>query len=463
MDLLLENAQLVDRLREHHRRSESESNVKKIARVQKQRAQRQEEHFKHTSRDPTVQEYEYLGLPETASMARCIAAYRQATGSAALRKATCGSCAHTDFERVMHPDVFNYSLAGGAHVSLPARHLLAPQTALPTQHTELSDGLLLHQPALDKNTKTTRLCRQCHTALTKKNPKTPPMALASGLWIGEVPEELKDLTLPESLLIARAFPRAYVVKLRRKMGGGDPTTMMDGLMGNVSSVEMPHPQIDHMLAGKYNRHLPQPVHVLSDVLSIAFLSFGSSPPTYLHGFLAVHRHVVHRALLWLKRHNAQYADIYIDPIRLQQLPLDGVPPEIVVRTSPSTAIADFGAREGTANWTTDDQDWKPGGEWECDGIPQHVHLFFDIMSRNPPSSIVQVPTTDSFFDITREERNEVLSDDSDPFVDSHSRTSWDYECFGPTHPFLDVMLQSTGSNRSDIYSDSALSPPHSRK
>jgi len=112
------------------------------------------------------------------------------------------------------------------------------------------------------------------------------MALASGLCLGDVPEELKNLTLPESLLIARAFSRAYLVKLRPKLGGGDPTTMMDGLMGNVSSVEMPHPQIEHMLASKYNRHLPQPVHVLSDVL-IAFLSFGNSPPAFLHGFLSV--------------------------------------------------------------------------------------------------------------------------------------------------------------------------------
>jgi len=101
----------VHRLRKHHRRSESESNVKKTAQVQKRRAQQQAQHLQYTSHDPTVQEYEYLGLPETASMARCIAAYGQATGSSALRKATCGSCARTDFERVMHPDLFNYSLA----------------------------------------------------------------------------------------------------------------------------------------------------------------------------------------------------------------------------------------------------------------------------------------------------------------------------------------------------------------
>jgi len=188
------------------------------------------------------------------------------------------------------------------------------------------------------------------------------------------------------------------VKLRPKIGGGDPTTMMDGLMGNVSSVEMPHPQIERMLTGKYNRYLPQPVHVLSDVLSIAFLSFGNSPPSYLHGFLSVRRHVVHRALLWLKRHNAQYADIYIDPIRLQQLPLDGVPPEIVVRTSSSTAIADFGAREGAANWTAVDHDWNPiGGEWDSDGIPQHLHPFFDIMSCPPPPVIKCTTTTHASF------------------------------------------------------------------
>jgi len=112
------------------------------------------------------------------------------------------------------------------HSDFSTSHLWVVHTS--DQHTELSDGLLLHQPALDKHAKMTKLGRECHTALTKKNLQTPPMAFASGLWIGGVPDELKNLSLPESPLIACAFPCAYVVKLQPTMGGGDPTTTMDG-------------------------------------------------------------------------------------------------------------------------------------------------------------------------------------------------------------------------------------------
>jgi len=65
-----------------------------------------------------------------------------------------------------------------------------------------------------------------------------------------------------------------------------------------------------------------------------------------------------------------------------------------------------------------------------------------LTSCNPTLSSAQVPVTHPFFDITHEERDDVLSDDSESFANFQNHSSWDHDCFGPTHSFLDVMLQS---------------------
>jgi hypothetical protein len=46
-----------------------------------------------------------------------------------------------------------------------------------------------------------KACPICVESLDKK--KVPTLALANGLWIGEIPDELQGLTYAEQLLIAR--------------------------------------------------------------------------------------------------------------------------------------------------------------------------------------------------------------------------------------------------------------------
>ncbi|KAF8185392.1 hypothetical protein BJ912DRAFT_828050, partial [Pholiota molesta] len=45
------------------------------------------------------------------------------------------------------------------------------------------------------------ICNECRVQL--KNNRLPKFALANGMWIGEVPPELSNLTLPERMLIAK--------------------------------------------------------------------------------------------------------------------------------------------------------------------------------------------------------------------------------------------------------------------
>ncbi|CAF4522281.1 unnamed protein product, partial [Didymodactylos carnosus] len=44
------------------------------------------------------------------------------------------------------------------------------------------------------------ICPECRTALSKD--KIPKFSPANNIWIGDVPEELKDLTIPEEKLIS---------------------------------------------------------------------------------------------------------------------------------------------------------------------------------------------------------------------------------------------------------------------
>src|ERR1700677_203626 len=60
-----------------------------------------------------------------------------------------------------------------------------------------------------------RVCPICVESLQKK--KVPTLALANGLWIGKIPDELKDLTYAEQLLIARVRHNRCIVKVSSGM------------------------------------------------------------------------------------------------------------------------------------------------------------------------------------------------------------------------------------------------------
>ncbi|KAH7902809.1 hypothetical protein BJ138DRAFT_969715, partial [Hygrophoropsis aurantiaca] len=63
-------------------------------------------------------------------------------------------------------------------------------------------------PVLDD--KCSGICPKCLSTLQKG--KTPTLSLANGLWIGEVPDQLKGLTYVEKLLIARVRHNRCIVR-----------------------------------------------------------------------------------------------------------------------------------------------------------------------------------------------------------------------------------------------------------
>lgn len=190
------------------------------------------------------------------------------------------------------------------------------------------------------------VCRECLTQLTvdaKDGQEIPPPqhSFANGLWYGEVPHCLRVLTLPERLLIARIYPRVYVIKLQPKQGRRhfNPETLQTALVGNVISFDHNTDKVADMIEGNIMPHKPS---ILASLISIAFVSAGPVNRAALRRTFNIRRKVVDEALVWLQQHNRYYEDIKISKERLAALPVDDVVDEIfdVIREESNPIIAD---------------------------------------------------------------------------------------------------------------------------
>jgi len=119
--------------------------------------------------------------------------------------------------------------------------------------------------------------------------------LANFQWVGPMPDELKDLTWIEKLLIARAHVVGRVVRLQAHNQAPDV-----GIKGHIIL-------------------LPQDTTLLLDVLPMTPALFPrcmdrkSAPGRdRLHSQFTVHRDVEYNALQWLCRHNEDYQQLAID-------------------------------------------------------------------------------------------------------------------------------------------------------
>ena len=182
------------------------------------------------------------------------------------------------------------------------------------------------------------VCKSC--LLYLEAGKLPVNSLANGLWLGEVPDVLKDLSWTEKMLIARVKHNMCTVKVQ--LSG------MSKMKANVISHSIPMPKIYSVL--------PPPQEELDEVL--AFLFLGPNVPTpkeFQRTPMLVRRNKVAAALEWLKLNHADYADLVISYDNLNNYPED-VPPVIVNYTQSmestqdpeSTAVNYVEEYEGTA-------------------------------------------------------------------------------------------------------------------
>ena len=162
-----------------------------------------------------------------------------------------------------------------------------------------------------------RVCFTCIESLDKK--KMPTLALANGLWIGEIPDELQGLTYAEQLLIARVRHNRCIVKV---------SSGMHKMRANAISFSNPMPKIYKVL--------PPPIEEMDEVL--AFIYTGPCKPTkadFKRTPMLVRRLKVSNALHWLKLNHVDYYDCEISEKNLASYPEDG--PPVVVDYYPSSS------------------------------------------------------------------------------------------------------------------------------
>ena len=147
-----------------------------------------------------------------------------------------------------------------------------------------------------------QVCDHCWGCIRKG--KTPRLALANGLWLGKVPDELKSLRFVEKLLIARVRHTCSYVKV---------ASGMRKMKANIIAFESPIPKVYNIL--------PPPRDDMDDVLAILFTGPCKPTPEDLNRtpFL-VRRNYVAKALEWLKLNHSDYADIEISSKNLRKFP-----------------------------------------------------------------------------------------------------------------------------------------------
>src|SRR6202044_2113789 len=180
-----------------------------------------------------------------------------------------------------------------------------------------------------------KVCYVCVESLEKE--KMPTLALANGLWVGEIPHVLQDLTYAEQLLIARVRHNRCIVKV---------SSGMYKMHANAISFSNPMPKIYNVL--------PPPVEEMDEVL--AFIYTGPCKPTkadFKRTPLLVRHLKVSKALHWLKLNHVDYYDCEISARNLASYPEEG--PPVVVDYHPSsenknpesTSVHDMEEEDGT--------------------------------------------------------------------------------------------------------------------
>jgi len=126
-------------------------------------------------------------------------------------------------------------------------------------------------------------------------------------FLGDVPDELKDLTVVEEVMIARCCAKCWIVQLKEENQDLQLSTNQRGIKGHI----IIYPQHPEGIA----KVLPPPVADIITPICVIFV--GSCPPTraWLEEKakpLIARREKVQAALVWLQKHNRLYKDITIN-------------------------------------------------------------------------------------------------------------------------------------------------------
>lgn len=149
------------------------------------------------------------------------------------------------------------------------------------------------------------LCSSCHRHLTDK--KTPRDSLANYRWMGNVPDELKDLNWIEESLVSRAHLIGKIVRLQNRN-----VTSYFAIKGHAVLVPQDTRKLVDLL----------PASPDSLLESIRVVWVGKTEPSKLHlrRHFTVRTEKVRKALDWLCQHHEDYRSVEINAAEMQQWP-----------------------------------------------------------------------------------------------------------------------------------------------
>lgn len=283
--------------------------------------------------EESVDYHEYMAIPDDRQRKARWHHFYIATSKEALRTSVCGVCGRELWAVKDGVKKINWH-------DFPGKEKLFPKYGHAAHR--LLDGCLLCDEAVEEtnNGISVQACSQCLDRLRSDGEEgPPPLSLANGLWIGDIPDELKDMTVPEQKLIGLVYPRMHVYKLYPKKYCGEEG-LQRAMRGTLSTYALNTEKIMEMEEGKL---MPRDVRLLPSVISVLFVGRRKLPKEHLKYLLRVRRDKVRAALLWLKRENPKYyGNIEISEERLASLPDDDVPNALmeVVRMTDNESIID---------------------------------------------------------------------------------------------------------------------------
>lgn len=268
--------------------------------------------------EETLNIRDFLKTASQATVEDCISNFVDSTCNAVVNPHVCMVCAREIWAR----EVERWYVK-----DIPNKNVLRPAVHHPAH--VLTEGMLLEREVLEGNGDEAYgdVCHDCVRSIKKK--KTPPLSLANGMWVGPIPHVLSVLSLPERILIGRYFPAAFIVKLFPKQKGAKhwPTEGLNsGVRGNVSTYKLNTEDIVDMVEVDV---MPPSPSILASTIGVSIIGPKNLPERTMSGFLRVRRERIRLALIWLKQHNPLYSKITISETRLNELPVNGVPQEIL--------------------------------------------------------------------------------------------------------------------------------------
>jgi hypothetical protein len=245
--------------------------------------------------------------------------FREATSSATLSSFTCACCARetsiSDREQKLHTEI-DLDLLNNPLCHWNDESFAPPPTSF--DEGPLRNKILDKSGVREEGDKIIlELCSSCSRGFRRHT--LPKHALANRLYCGLVPNELKDLTMIEETMVARARSKSWIVKLQEQ--GTELTSPMAqrGLKGHT----IIYPQQPDRLA----EVLPPSVEETLTYICVIFVGSSKLTPEWLRDKArpsAVRREKVRAALEWLKCNNPLYKDVEISVNNLAALPIDDV-------------------------------------------------------------------------------------------------------------------------------------------